>query len=81
VVRAAAAGLRRALGCAACSRLDFAKPLVDLFGELIGFCMGLFELRVFSPQGLGRGRLLRAHRDRIAGDVAQPVAVPNRENR
>ena len=56
-------------------RLDFAKPLVDLFGEFLGIRMGLLELLILRPQRLGRGHLLVAHRDRLAGDVAQSVGV------
>jgi len=66
-------------GFAMAAFVDFAKPLVDLFGEFVGICMGLLETFLFDPQCFSRGNLRLAHRDRLAGDMAQPVGVAIRK--
>ena len=41
--------------------------------------MSLLETFVLGPQGFSGCNLLLAHRDRLAGDLAQPVSVTVRE--
>jgi hypothetical protein len=54
---------------------DFAKPLIDLLGQLIGVGMGLLELLILCPQAFGGSDLLFAHRDRLASYMPQSVRV------
>src|SRR5207244_11344993 len=60
-------------------RLDFAKSLIDFFGEFIGIRMGVLKLLILRPEGFGRGHLLVAHRDWFTRDVAQAVGVAVRK--